>query len=559
MFELLKSLASEHPVSHAILILSLVAIVGHAIGSLKVRGLGFGIAGVLFAGILFGHFGFGISPQMAMFAREFGLVLFVYTIGMQVGPGFFASWRKGGVRLNALAAGVVIGGGALALGFGWLFEVDFAAMLGVLSGAGTNTPSLGAVEGALASIPDLDPQRQALPAMGYAIAYPFAVAGLIGVMVVIRHLFRVDLEAENAEWEAQEREGHLPLERLNLVVENRNLRGVRLREIEALAALGVTIARHRPAGEEEVRVATPETVLNPGDILLAVGTHEHLQQLRLLIGSETEENLVQAPGPVTFRSVVVSRGEAVGRTLPQLGLRERYHVNVTRIHRSDLEFAPHPSLTLQIGDLLQIVGQAEDLDKAAKVLGNEAKALAHTNFVAVFVGVALGVILGSYPLSLPGMPVPLRLGLAGGPLLVAILISRLGKIGPVVWYMPPTANLALRELGITLFLATVGLSAGEKFFSVLLSGSGWLWMALGLGITLIPLLVAAVIGRRLFGYSYATLCGLLSGSMTDPPGLAFAQGVTQSNAVMVSYATVYPMTMLLRIVVAQVLTLLFCG
>lgn len=542
----------------AILTLSLVAILGLALGNLKFRGVGLGVSGVLFAGLLAGHLGLRLPHDVLAFTRDFGLILFVYTIGMQVGPGFLASLRQEGFRMNLLAAAVVLLGGLLAVLLARLLDQEFAAMVGVFAGATTNTPALGAAQEALKNLPG-GQEGAVLAGMGYAVAYPGGIAGLIACMLLFQAVFRVNPAADAARLEQERAAAQPRIERLNVVVDNPNLDDVPLADLPGLRELAVTISRIKPAGAEAVQRVQADTRVHRGDVLLAVGLADNLRRFRLIVGKETTEDLMLLPGEVTTRRLVVTGREALGRTLMDLDLPGRLGVTVTRISRGEVEFSASARQRLQFGDIAQVVGRDEDVRRAETFLGNSARALNHTNFLAIFVGIALGVLVGLYPVDIPGLPVPLRLGLAGGPLLVALFISRLGHIGPVVWHMPFNANLALRELGLTLFLASVGLSSGVSFVATLMSGEGLVWMGAGLVITVLPLLVVGWIGHRWVKLRFASLCGLLAGSMTDPPALAFATGINKSDAPTYAYATVYPLTMILRIVVAQVLTLVFCG
>jgi len=550
-------LAAAQSVAYAVLILAAIAVTGMALGHVKIRGIQLGVAGVLFAGILFGHLHLTLSPEILGFVRDFGLILFVYTIGMQVGPGFFTSLRRQGLPLNLLAAGIVLGGAALTVASSWVLHLDMAAAVGIFSGATTNTPSLGAAQEALKQMPGIDPLRLSLPALGYAVAYPFGIIGIILSMVILRSVLRINVAKEVAAFEAEQKSGAEPLQRMSVRVCNRNLNGLQLHEIPGKDELAVVVSRVKYLGEEEVCVANSETILHEGDVLMAVGTRRHLYEFRLIVGQESREDLMEIPGPVTFERFVVTNKEILGKTLHELELTQRYHVTATRVLRAEVEMTAVPNLTLQFGDTLQIVGKEADVTKVASVLGNSVKELNRTSFIAIFIGIGLGVLLGIHPFALWNLPMPVRLGLAGGPLIVAILLSRIGRIGTLLWYMPPTANLVLRELGITLFLACAGLKAGEHFFQILFSSQGPVWMAAGAVITLTPLLLAAFIGRTAMKQSFISLCGLLAGSMTDPPALAFANAINRSDAPSVAYATVYPLTMLLRILVAQLLIVCF--
>jgi putative transport protein len=553
----LADLQFAQPVAYAVLILSAIAVAGLAIGHIKVRGIQLGVAGVLFAGILFGHLHLSLSPEILGFVRDFGLILFVYTIGMQVGPGFFSSLRRQGLPLNLLAAGIVLGGAALTVASALVLKIDMTGAVGIFSGATTNTPSLGAAQEALKQLPGLDPNRAGLPALGYAVAYPFGIVGIILSMVVLRSCLRVDVKEEIAAIEAGQRSGIEPLERMNIRICNRNLNGLRLHEIPGRETLGVVISRVKYLGEDEVRVANGETVLHEGDVLMAVGTAKHLHEFQGIVGQESPQDLMEVPGPATSERFVVTRKEALGKTLHDLELTKRYGVTPTRVLRAAVEMSAVPNLTLQFGDTVQIVGKKADVEKVAPVLGNSIKELNRTSFIALFIGIGLGVLVGIHPFALGSLPMPVRLGLAGGPLISAILLGRIGRIGTLLWYMPPTANLVLRELGITLFLACAGLKAGEHFFEILFSSQGPIWMGVGAVVTVVPLLFAAWIGRIFMKQNFINLCGLLAGSMTDPPALAFANSINRSDAPSVAYATVYPLTMLLRILVAQVLIVCF--
>lgn len=555
----LQQIGISHEIAYSVMLLSLVAILGLALGNLKVRGVSLGVSGVLFAGILFGHLGLRLEDPILEFVREFGLILFVYTIGSQVGRGFFASLRALGLPMNLLAAGIVVLGCVTAVACGLVLGIPMPAMLGVMAGATTNTPSLGAMQDTMRSIPGFPSDLLALPGLGYAVAYPGAIAGLILSMVLLRAVFRIDVEKEREERERRQAEASNPPERASIRVENDNLVGLRLQDLPGLAELEITVTRMRPARSSEVVLAHNDTILARGDVILAVGTRASLDSFRLIVGSEIEEDLRQLPSAVASRRVVVTRPGVLGRTLTELALRQKYGVTVTRVTRADLEMTAVPHLRLQFGDMLQLVGREEDVARGAELLGNSAKELNQTNILAIFVGIALGVFAGLLPIEVSGMPVPLRLGLAGGPLIVAILISRLGHIGPIIWHMPLNANLAMRELGLTLFLACVGLKSGEKFLATLSKGDGLVWMACGLAVTLVPVLIGGIIGRLVLKLDFASLSGILAGSNTDPPALAFATGLDRSDTPTVAYATVYPMTLLLRILAAQVLTIVFCA
>ncbi len=552
-------MSSVQPVAWAVLILSSVGALGLALASLKIRGVGLGITGVLFAGILLGHFGIQIEHGILEFVREFGLILFVFTIGLQLGPGFFASLRQQGLKLNLLALGVVLLGVVVTVGLAHkLLGVDLIAALGLFSGATTNTPSLGATQQTLKTLGDALADKATLPALAYAVAYPGGVLGIILTLIGLRMGFRINPAAEAEAYRNEQRQGIDAIERMNLQVRNPNLEGLTIGEIPGRGEIRVVVSRLKRRDADEVQTATDQTVLHQGDIILVVGSKRNLQKFRLIVGVESEVNLSKAPGRVVTRKVVVTCKGVLGKTIRDLELDERYGVTVTRVIRADIEITALPDLALQFSDVVQLVGEEAAIAKAAEELGNSVRALNETNFVPIFVGLALGVLLGTLPIYFPGMPVPVRLGLAGGPLLVAIVLSRVGRIGSLVWYMPANANTAFRELGIVLFLACVGLKAGEKFFSTVFTHEGLLWLLGGFAITVLPLLIVGIIARALLKMNFTAISGLLAGSMTDPPALAFANAVCKSDAPSVAYATVYPLTMLLRIVTVQVLVLVLC-
>lgn len=549
--------AISHPVAHAMLILAIVALLGLALGSVRIRGIGLGIAGVLFAGIFVAHFGHAIDRTVLEFVREFGLVLFVYTIGMQVGPGFMNLLRKQGLPLNLMAAAIVLLGAVIALGAGYLKKIPMAAVVGLFSGATTNTPALGAAQEALKSMHGVMPAEAAMPGLAYAAAYPFGIVGIIMAMLLLRSVFRINTQRESEDFQKQQNTGHPNLERLCIEVTNTNLDGRMIRKLPGKTELGIIVSRICRAGEEEVATALGETSVHPGDTLLAIGTSEALEKFCLIVGKESRLDLMKAQGQVGSRTAVVTRDEVLGKSLRELGLDHRYGITVSRVTRAEQEMTAVHDLRLQFGDRVRVVGDTGGIEHAAKALGNSLKELDHTHFIPVFIGIGLGVVLGSYPIQIPGIPAPVSLGMAGGPLVVALLLSRVGRIGPIVWYMPVSANIALRELGIVLFLACVGLKAGEHFVDILVHGDGLLWMGWAALITIVPLLTVGFTARCFFKLNFMSLCGLLAGSMTDPPALAFANAIGRSEAPSVAYATVYPLTMLLRIVVAQVMVHLF--
>ena len=522
---------------------ALVACVGLALGRVRLRGVGVGVAGVLFAGLLCGRLGIEVDPHVLEFVREFGLILFVFSIGLQLGPGFFASLRRTGLKLNLLAAANVLLGVALAVGVWKLAALPLPVAAGLLSGATTNTPSLAAAAQALAET-GADAAALAQHGSAYALAYPFGVFGVIAAMLLARRFLPKPGGASTAP------AAEPSVQARNLEIRNPALAGRPLGEAFP-SGRGLTVSRLRHAATTVV--PTPERQLALGDVLLVVGEPETVQQAALLAGGEASVDLRTHEGPITSRRLIVTHREAVGRSFAAIQLQARCGVAATRLARHGLEFVPEPELRVQFGDVLTLVGTAEAIADAARLLGDSPKELEHTRVGPLFFGILLGVLVGLIPIALPGLPAPVRLGLAGGPLVVAILLGRLGSLGPLVWYVPANASLALREIGIVLFLACVGLKSGDAFFTHLLDGSGLAWMALAAAITFIPVVLTAWLARRHARLPVDATCGLLAGAMTDPPALAFAQQANAGNGTAVAYATVYPLTMLLRVLTAQVL------
>lgn len=541
-------------IAHELLVLSLVGAFGVLLGSIRIGGVGLGVAGVLFSGLLFGHIGFHVGEEVLEFVREFGLILFVYAIGVQVGPGFIASLRRQGLPLNVMAASVVGLGVAVTLAMVYLAGIDMTVAVGLFAGATTNTPALGAAQQALKDLPGVTEEMARHPGLAYAVAYPFGILGIILTMAILRRVFQVQPATEAGEFSRQVISSQARVGTQNLVVENTKLDGLRIEKIPGLATLGVVISRVGKGND--VVVATPQTVLKLGDVVLAVGPQDTLQVLQTIIGKPAEVDLRSLPSRVTTQRVVVTQKSVLGKSLQELNL-DALRVAVTRISRAEIEFTPAPRFRFQFADTVLLVGEAEAINRAAGVLGNSPKQLDHPQIVPIFVGIVLGVLVGSWPWHLGSMPAPVKLGLAGGPLLVAIVLSRIGRLGPLIYYMPLSANFMLRELGITLFLACIGLRGGDQFVETLQQGAGLIWMGCGALITGVPLVVVGFAARAIWRMNFASICGVLAGSMTDPPALAYANALSASDASSVSYATVYPLTMLLRVLAAQLLVLGF--
>ncbi len=554
---LFTALDNAHPVGHAVVILSLVAMTGLFLGNLKVGGIGLGIAGVLFAGIAFGHFGLQIDHGILDFTREFGMVLFVYTIGMQVGPGFFSSLRKQGLPLNVMAVITVISGGILALIIGRCMKFPTAAIVGIFSGGTTSTPSLGAAQEALKSVPGVTPAQQAMPALAYAAAYPFGVFGIILIMLFLRWFFKIDTKKEAAAFKVEQGMVSKQLHRMSIHIEEEAYHGVRLSEVDVFPDLKVVVTRIFSPDSRTLTTASPASLIHQHDIVLAVGEKENVEEAARILGHQSHVDLMKKQGEVTYRDIIVTHKAVFGQTLKDLGLEELYSVAISRVTRGSTEMTAIPEMTLLFGDRVRVVGEEANIKQVAAVLGNSLGALNRTHFIPVFIGLALGAFVGSIPVQLYGMPAPVELGLAGGPLVVAIVLSRIGRIGPLVWYMPLGANLALRELGLILFLTCVGLKAGTSFVDILMHGDGLRWMAGAAFVTVVPPLIIGLAARLVLKQNFMNICGVLAGTMTDSSALAFANNVTDSDAPSVAYATVYPLTLLMRVLTAQVIVLFF--
>ena len=559
MFDWFLELHRTSPVAHAVGLLALVCAGGMAIGSVKIKGIGLGSAGVLFMGILVAHFSQAIDKATLDFVKEFGLVLFVFTIGLQLGPGFFESLRSEGWRLNILAAALVLMAGILTPMLGWLFNLEGEAIAGLFAGASTNTPALGAAQQALTSLPEVDSARVAVPALACAVSYPIAIAALLATIIALKVIFHIDPEQEAADFAAARSQDRQPLMRRSLLAENPELAGWTLQELYQRTGDEVVVSRIRAAGETDVRTALAGTTVRPGDALLAVGVADALDRFERFVGKRTEEDLLLAPGNITYRKIIVTHKRALGKTTGELGLDNRFGVELTRVTRGDVEMTAVPSLRLHFGDLVQVVGTPEQLQETANYLGNSQRKLNETQFIPLFAGIFLGVLVGSVPLTLPGLSAPLRIGLAGGPLIVALCLGRIGHIGGLVWHMPLNANLAFREFGVSLFFAALGLAAGDHFFAAAFSSRGLTWSLVGLIVTVVPLLVVGIWSRLVLKMNFVSLGGLLAGAMTNPPALTFVNNLSRSDSPGLAYATVYPLATLLRIATAQMLALWFCG
>ena len=551
----LIDLFTKPSVGQQVVAIALTAAIGLMVGKIKVKGISLGGAGALFVGILLGHLGLRVEGNVLHFIQEFGLILFVYTIGMQVGPGFMDSIRRHGLVLNILSTGIVLLGVVVTLCLYFFTDMhnNVPVLIGMLCGAVTNTPSLGAANSAFAAA-GVD---TSLTGIGYAVAYPFGVIGIILVMILTRIIFRQTPATAAEKYAADIAANSKEIESCSLTVDNQNLYGTMLKDIPNLISSGVVVTRLLRG--ESIFTPNGKTVIEQGDKLHIVGMPEAVAAMEKIIGKKLEAPITtytsNSAKPIQVKTILVTNKKILGRTIGSLVLAERYGVNVSRVIRGGFKFTGRLDLRIKFADKLKLVGPAEGIEAAAKELGNSLTALDHPEILPAFLGIFLGVIVGSIPIALPGMPTPLKLGLAGGPLIVAILLSRKRKIGPLNFFMANSANLMLREFGLTLFLSCVGLNAGIKFFDVLLNGDGLYYMGLAALITFLPLAIMATIGHLVFKVNYLSLCGVLAGATTDPPALAFANGQADSEAVNIGYASVYPLTMLLRILSGQVLAI----
>lgn len=554
--EWISDLLFKESVAHTIFIYCIVIASGVFLGKLKLFGVSLGITFVLFMGIIMGHFGFSANHLVIDFVKDFGLILFVFSIGLQVGPGFFSSFRKGGLTLNLIAMSIVLLGGAITLLLHFTTGTSLPMLVGIMSGAVTNTPGLGAAQQALnqvsgnlpgTSIPDIG--------LGYAVAYPFGVLGIIATMIVIRKTLLIDVRRELTLFNQDLHPTDSFPEKISIQVTNQDVFNKTIFEISKDISYEIIISRVLRNGE--LQLASSETVIYENDIVLLVTQKGFINDVVKHIGVQSEMDLTAKSGKLISKRVMVTNREVFGKDLGSLKLRTRYNINITRVYRSGIELVASPHLRLQMGDRLTVVGDEKSMEKVIEQLGNSIKRLNDPNIVPIFIGILLGVLIGSIPIHIPGIINPIKLGLAGGPLIVAILLSKYGYRFSLVSYTTPSANLMLREIGIVLFLASVGLTAGQNFIPTLLSGDGFLWMGYGALITLVPLLLVGFLSRYILKRNYLEICGLISGSMTDPPALAFANSIAQSEAPAVAYATVYPLVMFLRIFIAQLLILLF--
>ena len=557
----LTQLFTQHEsVAYTAVIYALTIFSGAALGRLRIFGITFGVTLVLFTGIILSYLGFTINEHIAHFVKEFGLILFVYTIGLQVGPGFFASFQREGLKLNALMLVVVLFDVLIVLAFYQMGSGDLPILVGIMQGAVTNTPGLGAAQQTLTNLVG-DGSQAVQMAAGYAAAYPGGVMGLIAAIFLVKYGFRINVQAEKRLTLRRLRAGTASVTRIALQVENPMLVGKTVAAVRQI--LPTSFAVSRLARNGEITLADDSKHIQQGDILLVIARDDETDRLMTLIGGQVSTSIFSenprttSPAYINSMRVNVTQSGVCNKKLSSLNIHERYGVNISRVRRAGIEFVPDRNTRLQFGDSITLIGDDSHLRHAVSAFGNSKRDLQIPHIAELFLGITLGIVLGAIPIPIPGVPVPVKLGLAGGPLIVAILISRYGGRFSVTHYVSQSANLMVRELGLALFLASVGLSVGPAFFAALKDGDGLYWMALGIAITTVPLVVTAITARLWGKLTFPEICGLLTGSHTGAPVLPFATEISQSDQTALKYAAVYPLTTFMRIMVGQVLIVLF--
>lgn len=549
---LISLFSNPNSIAHILFVYSIVIALGMGLGRIKIFGVSLGVTFVLFTGLLLNYLGMKIDPTVLGFIRDFGLILFVFFIGLQVGPSFFASFKSGGIVLNGLMILAVVLSVAVTIVLYFFFSdtVSLAQMLGVHYGAVTNTPGLGATQEALAQ---LNYQGEDI-AVAYACAYPLGVVSIIGTAIALRFIFKIDMKEEDQHWEAEEKASNHVSIFFHVHVTNKALEGRKIGDIRAFIARPFICSRIQHNGE--ITSPNSESIVHVGDLIRVVSGEENKDAIVAFFGEEdTKADLATEHSPITSKRLSVTRPEINGLTVGDLHLSHSDGVNITRVYRAGMQLFPYQNLHIQMGDELYCVGPMNSIKRLEDRLGNKIKRLEHPNLIAIFIGIAIGILFGSLPIAIPGMPVPLKLGLAGGPLIIAILLGRFGSLFRLVTYTTSSANLMLRELGISLFLASVGLAAGENFVDALIVGNGPLYVVLGLLVTIIPLLTVGCIARHFFHINYHSIVGLMAGATTDPPTLAYAATLSEKNSSAVAYSTVYPLAMFLRILTGQLVLL----
>ncbi|MCX4264641.1 MAG: putative transporter [Muribaculaceae bacterium] len=541
----------EVSIASTLVLYSFVIAAGIYIGKVKIFGISLGVTFVLFVGILMGHFGYIVDSNILKFVREFGLILFIFSIGLQVGPGFFSSFKKGGMRLNMLAVLGISLNVAIVLGIYFFGNIhDISALVGVMSGAVTNTPGLAAAQQAVTTLTS-SPEQANIMASGYAAAYPLGVIGIILSMFVIKWVFRINTTSEIEKIEKEQEESHLKPFMLSVKVENQLVDGKTLLQLHDIVRTNFVVSRIM---DESGKITIPKssTQIHTGNLLLIICSANDAERFKAVIGSQIEMDWEAVPAPIFSRRILITKSEFNGVALGSLRLHNGYKLNATRVNRAGVDLLAAPNLRLQMGDRITVVGNLEDIDRLADRLGNSMKRLNQPNLITIFIGIILGIVLGQINLGFD-----MKLGLAGGPLVVAILLGRFGYRAKLVTYTSTSASLLLRELGICLFLASVGIAAGKDFAASVFNTTGMWWVIWGFVITVVPLIIVGCIARGHDKINLLTIMGLMSGGCTDPPALAYANNSTGNDAPAVAYSTVYPLTMFLRVVAAQALILCF--
>ena len=560
---LVSLFTNNESVAHIALLYAIVIAVGVYLGKIKIAGVSLGVTFVLFAGIVAGHFGFTAPTPILTFVQDFGLILFVFMIGLQVGPGFFESFGTAGIKLNGLAATTILLNILVMFACYFIFFdtsniTNLPMMVGTLYGAVTNTPGLGAANEALGSMTTIFGGNVPQIASAYACAYPLGVLGIIGATILVRYLCKVKLEKEEEQLTALE-EGKATKKpyKMHLEVTNKYLEGKTLLQVHDFLNRDFVVSRL--VHEGELCIPNRDTVFHLGDQMLIVCAEADQEAIMAFIGPKLDIDFEQQDQPLVSKRIVITNSDMNGKTLASMHFSSVHGVNVTRITRHGMDLFASASLPMQVGDRIMVVGPEDAVDRVANMMGNSVKRLNHPNIATIFVGIILGLIFGSLPLAIPGMPVPVKLGLAGGPLIIAILIGRYGYKIHLVTYTTTSANMMLREIGLVLFLASVGIKAGASFFSTVVEGDGLLYVLTGFLITIIPILIIGPIARWKFKFNYFTIAGMLAGTYTDPPALAYANSICSKEAPAIGYSTVYPLSMFLRILTAQIIVLFFCG
>ncbi len=536
-------------IAHSMIILSLAVGIGVYLSRIKFAGISFGVTWVLFIGILLSHFGMTLDGELLHFVKEFGLILFVYSIGLQVGPGFFSSFKSGGLKLNTVTCVLVLFDVLMALLLIFTTGESVDTITGIMSGAVTNTPGMGAASTAFKDMNGYDSPNIAL---GYSVAYPLGVIGCILAMIFIKSFYKGEKKF------GREKSNSTHIQRLSLLVTKKNIVGISLDDIRHSTNINFVVSRIIYKGAESCVAANAETKLNIGDKILIISDSSTHAELTTLIGEPIQQEWIKPEEKLVSRKIIFTKPKLNGAKLSKLNIRKEFGVNITRINRAGVDLAPTANFRLQIGDIVTIVGNESAIESVKKLLGDERKYLDHPNLIPIFIGIAIGCVAGSIPLSGTLISTPLKLGLAGGPLIVAILVSYFGPKFGVVTYTTTSANLMIREIGITLFLACVGLGAGEQFVDSIVNKGGYMWILYGALITIVPIIVAGLVGRYILKIKYNTLIGVISGSCTNPPALAFANQQSKNGDAAVGYATVYPLAMFLRILIGQMMILLLC-